>query len=82
MHTVLHKTASKSIVKYKVSNTILNNKQIQQAKKIKGTARHEDQEKMKTKNENLIRKALTQNVETHDYITRATEMEIQSVCKN
>ena len=35
IHTVLHETATKSIGKQKISNNILNNKQIQEAKKIK-----------------------------------------------
>ena len=35
IHTVLHETATQRIGKYKISNIILNNKQIQEAKKVK-----------------------------------------------
>ena len=77
IHTVLHETASKSIGKYKISNNILNNKQIQEAKKSKRIAKHEYQEKI-TKNGNLIQ---TQYVETqknprtiiNDYIMGVTK---------
>ena len=41
IHTVLHETATKSIGKYKITNNILNNKQIQEAKKLKRIAKHE-----------------------------------------
>ena len=64
IHTVLHETATKSIGKYKISNDILNNKQIQRAKKLKRIAKDEYKEKTKTKNENLIQTALTQYIET------------------
>ena len=36
--------------KCKISSKILNNKQIQEVKKLKRIAKHEYQEKMKTKN--------------------------------
>ena len=58
LHTVLHETATKSIGKCKISNNILNDKQIQEAKKSKRIAKHEYQEKI-TKNGNLIQTALT-----------------------
>ena len=64
MHLVLHETTTKSIGKDKISNNIVNNKQIQEAKKLKRIAKHEYQEKIKTKNGNLIQAALTQYVET------------------
>ena len=90
IHTMLHETASKSIGKYKISNNNLNNKQIQEAKKSKQIAKHDYQEKIKTKNGNLIQTALTQYVETqknlrtiiNDYITRVTEKKLQSIYKN
>ena len=43
IHTVLHETASKRIEKYKTSYNILNNKQIQEVKKLKRIAKHEYQ---------------------------------------
>ena len=90
IHTVLHEIATKSIGKYKISNNILNNKQIQEAKKLKRIAKHEYQQKIKTKNGILIQTALTQYVETqknlrttiNNYITRATEKKLQSIYKN
>ena len=90
INTVLHELATKSIGKYKISNNILNNKQIQEAKKLKRIAKHEYQEKIKTKNGILIQTALTQYVETqknlrttiNNYITRATEKKLQSIYKN
>ena len=90
MHLVLHETATKSIGKYKISNNIVNNKQIQEAKKLKRIAKHEYQEKIKTKNGNLIQAALTQYVETqknlrtiiNGYITTATEKKLQYIYKN
>ena len=88
--TALHEATTKSIGKYKSSNNILNNKQIQGTKKLKRIAKHEYQEKMKTKNRSLIQTALTQYVETqknlrtiiNNYITRATEKKLQSINKN
>ena len=76
--------------KCKISSKILNNKQIQEVKKLKRIAKHEYQEKMKTKNGNLIQTALTHYVETqknlrtiiNNYITRATEKKLQSIYKN
>ena len=90
IHTVLHEIATKSIGKYKISNNIVNNKQIQEAKKLKRIANHENQEKIKTKNGILIQATLTQYVETqknlrttvNSYITRATEKKLQSINKN
>ena len=90
INTVHHEIATKSIGKYKISNNILNNKQIQEAKKLKRIAKHEYQEKIKTKNGILIQTALTQYVETqknlrttiNNYITRATEKKLQSIYKN
>ena len=90
IHAVLHVAAPKSIGKYKILNNILNNKQIQEAKKLKRIAKHEYQEKIKTKNENLIQAALTQYVENQEnlrtiinnYITRATEKKLQSIYTN
>ena len=38
---VLHEAATKSTGKYKISNNILNNKQIQETKKLKRIAKHE-----------------------------------------
>ena len=84
---LLPETASKSLGKYKTSNSILNNKQIQEAKKLKPIAKHEYQDKMKTKDGNLIQTALTRNVETQKnlrtiiihYITRVTEKKLQSI---
>ena len=64
INTVHHEIATKSIGKYKISNNILNNKQIQEAKKLKRIAKHEYQQKIKTKNGILIQTALTQYVET------------------
>ena len=40
INTVHHEIATKSIGKYKISNNILNNKQIQEAKKLKRIAKH------------------------------------------
>ena len=90
INTVHHEIATKSIGKYKISNNILNNKQIQEAKKLKRIAKHEYQQKIKTKNGILIQTALTQYVETqknlrttiNNYITRATEKKLQSIYKN
>ena len=90
MRIVLHETATKSIGKYKISNNILNKKQIQEAKNLKRIAKHEYQEKIKTKNGNLIQTALTQYVETqknlrtliNNYITTATEKKLQYIYKN
>ena len=84
LHTGLHETATKSIAKYKISNTILNDKQIHKAKKLKQITKHEYQEKIKTKNGHLIQTVLTQYLETQknlrtviiDYITRATEKKL------
>ena len=76
--------------KCKISSKILNNKQIQEVKKLKRIAKHEYQEKMKTKNGNLIQTALTHYVETqknlrtiiNNYITRATEKKLQYIQRN
>ena len=84
INTVLHEIATKSIGKYKISNNILNNKQIQEAKQLKQIAKHEYQEKIKRKNGILIQTALTQYVETQknlrttidNYITRETEKKL------
>ena len=38
---VLHEAATKSTAKYKISNNILNDKQIQETKKLKQIAKHE-----------------------------------------
>ena len=54
VQTALHQATTKSIGKYKSSNNILNNKQIQGTKKLKRIAKHEYQEKIKTKNGSLI----------------------------
>ena len=90
IHTVLHETATKSIRNSKISNNILNNRQIQEAKKLKRIAKYEYQEKIKTKNEHLIKTTLTQYLETQknlkkiitNYITRETEKKLQSIYKN
>ena len=90
IHTVLHETATKSIRNSKISNNILNDRQIQEAKKLKRIAKHEYQEKIKTKNEHLIKTTLTQYLETQknlkkiitNYITRETEKKLQSIYKN
>ena len=90
MHTVLHETATKSIRKYKISNNILNDKQIEEAKKLKRIAKHECQEKLKTKNEHLIQTTLTQyhktqkNLKTiiNNYITIETLKKLQFIYKN
>ena len=84
---VPNETATKSMFKCKISSKILNNKQIQEVKKLKRIAKHEYQEKMKTKNGNLIQTALTHYVETqknlrtiiNNYITRATEKKLQYI---
>ena len=55
IHIVFHETATKSIGTYKISNNILNNKQIQEAKKLKQIAKHEYQEKIKQKMEILFK---------------------------
>ena len=38
---VFHEAATKSTAKYKISNNILNDKQIQETKKLKQIAKHE-----------------------------------------
>ena len=62
MHVIVQNTlknATKGIGKYKVSDTILNDKKIQEAKKLKRIGKHKYQEKIKTKNGHLVQTALT-----------------------
>ena len=74
--------------KSQITFSIIN--RFKKQKKLKRIAKHEYQEKIKTKNGILIQTALTQYVETqknlrttiNNYITRATEKKLQSIYKN
>ena len=84
IHTVLHCTPRKA---KKILNTILNDKQIQEAKKLKQIGKHEYQEKSR---QHFIQTTLKHYVETqknlrkiiNDYITRVREKKLQSIYRN